>query len=74
MPRSDPSREDLEHGAAYMLDAVATLLRNLERAQGELVEAGLKVGLTWEAIAEATGHPSPDAARDFYGRWKAGHP
>jgi hypothetical protein len=72
MPRSKPTSDDLERGAALAIDTVTTLLRNLRSTQGDLVEAGRAVGLTWEQIAELTGKPSGDAAREAHARWKAG--
>lgn len=72
MPRSKPTPEDLERGASLAIDAVTTLLRNLRSTQGELVQAGRDLGLTWAQIAELTGKPSGDAAREAHARWKAG--
>jgi hypothetical protein len=72
MPRSKPTPEDLERGASLAIDTVTTLLRNLRSVQGELVEAGRAVGLTWDEIAELTGKSSGDAAREAHARWKAG--
>lgn len=72
MPRSKPTPDELERGASLAIDTVTTLLRNLRSAQGELVEAGRAVGLTWDQIAELTGKSSGDAAREAHARWKTG--
>jgi hypothetical protein len=72
MPRSIPTPDQVERGASQAIDTVTTLLRNLQMAQGELVEAGRAVGLTWDEIAELTGKSSGDAAREAHDRWKAG--
>jgi len=72
MPRSTPTPDELERGAALAVDAVTTLLRNLRNAQEELVEAARLVGLSWPAIAELTGKSSGNAARIAHDRWMAG--
>lgn len=72
MPRSTPTPDELERGASQAIDTVTTLLRNLSRAQGELVEAARDVGLTWDQIAELTGKPTGAAAREAHARWRAG--
>jgi hypothetical protein len=74
MPRKKPNPDELERGASQMADTVTTLLRNLRMAQGELVEAALLVGLTWDQIAQVTGHRTGDAARVAHRKWQAGQP
>lgn len=74
MPRSNPTPDELERGAAQAIDTLTTLLRNLRQSQGELVEAGLLVGMDWPEIAQVTGHSSGDAARMAHDRWRAGQP
>jgi hypothetical protein len=72
MPRKKPTPEELERGTSQAMDTVTTLLRMLKNAQGELVEAGRDVGLTWNQIAELTGKPNADTARVAHDDWKAG--
>lgn len=72
MPRKKPTAEQLALGASQLTDTVTSLLRSLHMAQGELVEAALLVGLTWDEIAEVTGHRSGDAARVAHRKWQAG--
>lgn len=72
MPRRKPTPDELERGTSQALDTVTTLLQTLADKQGELVEAGLAIGLTWPEIARLTGKPSGDAAREAHKRWKAG--
>lgn len=74
MPRSDPTPDELQRGASLAIESVTNLLRNLGLVRGELVEAGLLVGLTWDEIAVVTGHSSGDAARMAHDRWRAGQP
>ena len=72
MPRSKPTPEELERGAAELIDLVTTLLTQLRQAQAELIEAGLHVGMTWSEIAHATGKRSGDAARQAHKAWRSG--
>jgi hypothetical protein len=72
MPRSNPSPQELERGASLAMDTVTTLLQNLRKAQFELMAAAIDVGLTWDEVAELTGRPSGDAARQAHAEWKKG--
>jgi hypothetical protein len=72
MPRKDPTPEQVRQGTSQAMDTVATLLRRLRDAEGELVEAGLLAGLNWPQIAEATGKSSAKAAAEAHKRWKSG--
>lgn len=74
MPRRNPTPEEFERGTSQAIDAVTTLLRNLRRAQGELVDAALDIGFSWPEIAELTGHASGKAAEAAQIRWREGRP
>lgn len=72
MPRRKPTPDELERGASLAVDAVTTLLRNVTRAQDDLVEAARLMGLSWDEIAEVTGRSSGNVARVEHARRKAG--
>jgi hypothetical protein len=72
MPSSKkPTPEQLQSGAADLVDVVSTLLAQLRQMQGQLIEIGKTVGMSWPEVGAAMGC-SKDAARGTYNRWKAG--
>lgn len=68
-----PTPEELQRGAADLIDLVTTLLAQLRHVEGALIDAGRTVKMSWPEIGAAMGK-SANAARQTHKDWLAGRP
>lgn len=68
-----PTPEELQRGAAELVELVSTLLAQLREVQGAVIDAGRTVKMSWPEIGAAMGK-NADAARQAHRDWKAGRP
>jgi RNA polymerase sigma-70 factor (ECF subfamily) len=66
---TEPGASPLDQAiAAELLESYEAAVSRLHERQQEAVMLRVELGFTYGQIAEATGHPSPDAARVFIAR------
>jgi hypothetical protein len=68
-----PTPEELQRGAAELVDLVTSLLAQLNHVQGALIDAGRTVKMSWPEIGAAMGK-SENAARLAHRKWLEGRP